>query len=165
MPVLNTMDFQPFGQACPHTQPSSWYLLPSGDPELNGAQKQTSQSPGAGGKPLRGSPRQSRWGDTEWRGARHIWERTDEGQLPPGGGTREGVTKDLMGKMALKGFHEEERQLDQSPYQHVSKTPRSGSCCDRWLSGLSSPPDWELWKGIPPSRAKSNQPQPREEGE
>lgn len=51
VPVLNTMNFQTFGQTCPHTQPSFWHHLPSRDPELNGAQNQTSRSPGSGGKP------------------------------------------------------------------------------------------------------------------
>lgn len=143
VPVLKTMDFQPFGQDRLHTQPGSWYLLPSRDPELKGAQKQ-----GQGAIP-KGSPWQNRWEDTEWRGAQCIWTKTDERQLPPGGGTREAFTKDMMGKMALKQFCDGERQLDQSPYQHVSKTPCSGLYCHHWLSSLPPPSDWELWKGIP----------------
>lgn len=46
VPVLKTMNFQPLGQTCPHTRPSARHLLPSKDPELNGVQMQTSQSPG-----------------------------------------------------------------------------------------------------------------------
>lgn len=32
----------------------------------------------------------------------------------------------MMGKVALTGFHDGERQLDQSPKQDVWKIPRSG---------------------------------------
>lgn len=115
VPVFKTMDLHPTTPVLELPSQQTQILAPlafwgprtewSRDPDLTES--------GGRGQALKRPPWQGR---IEMLGGKHNTDpmRTHEGQLPPPGGARKDFTKQVMGLMALKEFHEGRRQLKQS---------------------------------------------------